>query len=320
MSELPEGYLARHPTLADVGAAQRVLDDLETAECGEPRRHESRLEVDFRDSRIALERDAWLVLAPPGSSVPVAGLGVVWAPHATGEIPSDAYVHPEHRGRGLGGVLLDALLSRAAERGATLPQGVLGELVVWPQPEDEYRTALAERGFAVARHFFEMQIDLGGAAPTPPWPAGIAVASLRPGRDERLLHAADSEAFAEHYMFEASSYEEWHRSHIDRPEFDPALWLVAWDGDEIAGYAAGMISAEGGFVNDLAVRRQWRRRGLGSALLLAELRELAARGARVVRLFVDAQNQSGAAALYERAGMVVARRFVAYGRGVDGAG
>ena len=316
MIELPEGYLARRPTLADAAPAQRLLDDIETAECGEPRRHDNRLVVDFRDPRIDLGRDAWLVLAPQGATAPIAGLAVVWSPHATGEIPSDAYVHPEHRGRGLSGALLDALLSRAAERAATLPPEVQGTLVVWAQPDGEYRAALDERGFAVVRHFFEMRIDLGGALATPVWPSGILVATLRPGRDERLLHAADADAFAEHYMFQERPYEEWRRNHIDVPEFDPALWLVAWDGDEIAGYAAATISGQGGMVDDLAVRRPWRRRGLGSALLLAEFRELATRGARAVRLFVDAQNESGAVALYERAGMVAARRFAAHGRDV----
>jgi len=314
MVELPEGYRWRRPSLADVPAAQRVLDDLETAACGEPRRHENRLESEFRSARLDLERDAWLVLSPPGAAVPAAALGVVWAAHANGEIAADLYVHPEHCGRGLGAALLLAMERRANESSAALPAGVRGTLVVWAEPDDECRPVLEQRGFVVARHFFEMETGLGGARAAPRWPDGIAARPLRPGRDERPLHAADAEAFAEHYMFEAHSYEEWRRSHIDRPDFDPALWLIAWDGDEIAGYAAAMVCDDGGSVADLAVRRPWRRRGLGLALLLAEFRALAARGATVARLFVDAQNETGAVALYERAGMAVARRFTAYGK------
>jgi len=320
MIELPQGYRCRRPSLADVPAAQRVLDDLETAASGEPRRHENRLEIEFRDIRLDLERDAWLVMSPPGAAVPVAALAVVWPPHANGEIASDIYVHPEHCGRGLGAALLSAMERRANESSAVLRPGVRGTLVVWSEPEDECRPVLEQRGFVVARHFFEMEIGLGGARPAPRWPEGIAARALRPGRDERPIHAADAEAFAEHYMFEPRSYEEWRQSHIDRPDFDPALWLVAWDGDEIAGYAAAMVSDDGGFVDDLAVRRPWRRRGLGSALLLAEFRALAARGATVARLFVDAQNETGAVALYERAGMAVARRFTAFGKPLPDAG
>ena len=62
-------------------------------------------------------------------------------------------------------------------------------------------------------------------------------------------------------------------------------------------------------VGDLAVRRPWRGRGVGLALLLEEFRALASRGVTVVRLDVDAQNATGAVELYERAGMQVARRF-----------
>ena len=54
MTGLPADYRLRHATLADIPAAQRVLDDAESADCGEPRHHDNRLEVDFREPRIDL--------------------------------------------------------------------------------------------------------------------------------------------------------------------------------------------------------------------------------------------------------------------------
>jgi ribosomal protein S18 acetylase RimI-like enzyme len=154
-----------------------------------------------------------------------------------------------------------------------------------------------------------MRIDLGAALEIPRWPDGITPRRLRVGRDEPQVHAADVEAFAEHHLYEPRSYAEWRLHHIDRPGFDPGLWLIAWDGDEIAGYAAAWVADDGGFVGDLAVRTPWRGRGLGLALLIEEFRALSARGVTVVRLDVDAQNATGAVALYEKAGMRVARRF-----------
>ena len=61
----------------------------------------------------------------------------------------------------------------------------------------------------------------------------------------------------------------------------------------------------GGFVDWLGVRRPWRRRGLGRALLVHAFRELHARGAERVGLGVDAQNATGATRLYESVGMGV---------------
>ena len=59
----------------------------------------------------------------------------------------------------------------------------------------------------------------------------------------------------------------------------------------------------------MAVRRPWRGRGVGHALLLAAFRSLRERGHSVARLYVDAQNVTNAVRVYEAAGMHVARRF-----------
>jgi ribosomal protein S18 acetylase RimI-like enzyme len=63
-----------------------------------------------------------------------------------------------------------------------------------------------------------------------------------------------------------------------------------------------------GWVEVLAVRRPWRRRGLGKALLWESFAALAGEGKRAVGLGVDAENTTGAVALYERVGMRVVRR------------
>ena len=63
-----------------------------------------------------------------------------------------------------------------------------------------------------------------------------------------------------------------------------------------------------GWVGSLAVRRPWRRRGLGEALLRDAFVRFAERGKRSAGLGVDAENTTGAVALYERVGMHVVRR------------
>jgi ribosomal protein S18 acetylase RimI-like enzyme len=100
------------------------------------------------------------------------------------------------------------------------------------------------------------------------------------------------------------------------------LWLLAWDGDEVAGQVWAVARDEGGsaavgLIEDLSVRKPWRGRGLAAALLAEIFRLLGERGCRTTRLFVDVQNATGALSVYERAGMRMERRIEAYARDLD---
>jgi ribosomal protein S18 acetylase RimI-like enzyme len=66
----------------------------------------------------------------------------------------------------------------------------------------------------------------------------------------------------------------------------------------------------GGWVDNVAVRRPWRRRGVAEAMLREVFRRFAARGITPVNLGVDAMSSTGATRLYEKAGMRVVREFV----------
>lgn len=65
-------------------------------------------------------------------------------------------------------------------------------------------------------------------------------------------------------------------------------------------------------MNTLAVRRPWRKRGLGLALLEYGFGMLYGRGDHSIGLGVDLQNLTGATRLYERAGMRVRTRIALY--------
>ena len=94
---------------------------------------------------------------------------------------------------------------------------------------------------------------------------------------------------------------------IERETFDPALWFLAMDGDDVAGVALCPVYPESGWVRQVAARRPWRRRGIALALLRQAFGEFYRRGKREVGLVVDSYNLSGARDLYERAGMHVWR-------------
>ena len=93
----------------------------------------------------------------------------------------------------------------------------------------------------------------------------------------------------------------------------PSLWLVAWDGDQVAGAAINVIHGGAwGETDDLFVRRPWRRRGLGRALLVGSLRLFRARGLTTAGLGVDTENVTGALRLYESVGYRPYQRWASF--------
>jgi ribosomal protein S18 acetylase RimI-like enzyme len=178
---------------------------------------------------------------------------------------------------------------------------------------------LERRGYSPIRFSFEMRIDLDERLPTPALPNGVQLTSLRPG-EERVAYAVSQEAFADHWEFTPHSWEEWSHFMIG-DDFDPELWIVSRDGDEVAGVCLCRSEAIGrpgvGYVRILGVRRPWRRRGLGRALLLEAFRRFGDRGAHAVALGVDGENTTGAVRLYESVGMRVEHRADIYERSLD---
>ena len=95
-------------------------------------------------------------------------------------------------------------------------------------------------------------------------------------------------------------------------DIDPSLWYIAWDGDQIAGFALDRYRNGHGWVGTLGVRRPWRKHGLGLALLYHSFGEFYKRGKQTASLGVDAANPTGATRLYQKAGMHVAAEYVSY--------
>jgi ribosomal protein S18 acetylase RimI-like enzyme len=145
--------------------------------------------------------------------------------------------------------------------------------------------------------------------PDRPLPPGLEIREVRP---EHLpaIWDAEVEAVEDHWGNSEVSDEEY-RNFLDHasPE-ETSLWRVAWDGDQVAGQVRSYIDEEfnqrdgvqRGWVENIVVRRRWRRRGLASALIAASFPLLRARGMTEALLGVDTENTSGALGLYERMG------------------
>jgi ribosomal protein S18 acetylase RimI-like enzyme len=100
--------------------------------------------------------------------------------------------------------------------------------------------------------------------------------------------------------------DEWWKEKQNAPDFDPTLWFLIRDGAEVAAVVRNEPNRrEGGMVAAIGVRRPWRGRGLGRALLLHTFAEFQRRGVNRISLGVDTQNPTGATKLYESVGMRV---------------
>jgi ribosomal protein S18 acetylase RimI-like enzyme len=191
------------------------------------------------------------------------------------------------------------LEQRLAERGATRVQNAA--LVLDTRAHDLLRA----HGYEEIRRFWHMRIELEEEPPAPAWPDGLSVSRFDPA-DEVAFHEAYEAAFADHWQHEPQSLAEWRRNSIERDDFSPELWAVVRDGDQIvAGTILRPERLGVAWLARLFTRREWRRRGVGEALLYDAFGAFWRLGKTTVGLGVDAQSDTGAQRLYERVGMHV---------------
>jgi mycothiol synthase len=198
---------------------------------------------------------------------------------------------------------------RARELGRSGVRAIVAE-------RDEATRSLAKsRGYRPIRYSFRMLIEHESEPSPPVFPDGLDLRVMRPG-EERDVHAAFNDAFADSWEFHPTSFESFCKWNLERDGSRPDLWWLATDGEEIAGLCINRMSDDGdpehGYVHLLGVRRPWRRHGLGEALLRHSFGDFWRRGTRRVSLDVDAENPTGALRLYERVGMHQVRRTDTY--------
>lgn len=288
---------SRTPSAADAEAVAALLTRVALADGDSP--------VDAAEIRLwltspSLDPSDFQLFELDGEPVAYAD---VYVPGGQSEKAwADVRTVVEHRSGPVEEAALAWAEARAARHGV---RRVLTQSV----PGAGHEKLLEARGYGPVRHSFTMAIDLAEAPDAPAWPDGIVVRRFEPG-EERAVHAAADEAFADHWEHTPAPFEHWLHHMTERDGYDPSLWFVALDGGELAGVCLCRIrDGERGWCDTLAVRRPWRRRGLGSALLLHAFAEFRSRGLARAGLGVDGENTTGAVALYERLGMRVARRY-----------
>ena len=239
----------------------------------------------------------------PGGTGPT-GYAQVDAAGASAELA----VHPDHRRRGLGRALLDAVSAHAP--------GV----AIWAHGDLPGARALAAAaGMERVRELLQMAVDLTewrrgrAGAPSGGGTPGAAVAgaagatpevrTFRVGADEEAWVRLNARAFADHPEQGRMSVADM-RAREAEDWFDPTLlWLVpAPDSQLLASMWVKVVPGEdSGEIYALGVDPAAQGRGLGSALTVRALDEMSRRGLRSATLYVEGDN-TAARRTYEREG------------------
>ena len=174
-------------------------------------------------------------------------------------------------------------------------------------------------GYEPIRYFYGMVRPNLDPIPDAPMPDGL---EIREVRDEHLRPIFDAmvEATRDHWGWREPTENDFELFVTEPLEADRSLWRIAWDGDEVAGQVRAFINHEEndrfgqkrGWVENILVRRPWRRRGLARALINSSFEGLREHGMTEAALGVDVDNPSGALGLYESVGFVVDSRETVY--------
>lgn len=320
MTELKDGFTTRPATLEDVDALVDLLNEY--------------WEVLTGVVKFTID-DMKHILSTPGFDME-SSLQVVLSPQeeiiACGLVTdlSNPPIHPNVYGcvrqgfeaQGLGTFVINWAEKRAHQAIERCPDHARVSMYLQTAPSHEATVHLLEQqSLTPVRYSWIMMKDLDETPPQPKWPEGIQIQTFADFNQLETIIKAVDEAFEDHwgYVDRSGDMERMKRlrHQIENDEdFDPSLWILAMDGEEIAGLSLCDpklgTDRETGMVDVLGVRRPWRRKGLGLALLHHTFCEFLKRGYKRVALGVDTQNLSGATRLYKKAGMEVAREFVVY--------
>jgi GNAT superfamily N-acetyltransferase len=304
------------------------LNAVDVVDLGRPDTSAEDVESDWGQEGFDLWRDAWVAVDAGGE---IVGYAYVGDQFRTGEIEADVQVLPSDEAAGstvapatagetaVGTArrLLDLVERRAsqlaAERGYERPRLDLFAVA----SNRAKRRLLEEGGYEVRRRVLRMAVGLSDAPPPLAAPPGVDLRAFRLGRDEHTMRAVMDEAFEDHFRQSEEPFEAWRARLLDHADFDPDLWFIAWEGQTPVAGIIAYDHGDLGWVKGLGTLRSWRGRGVGSALLSLVFAELRRRGQNRVELGVDADAETGALSVYERAGMHVALEYLLYERELE---
>jgi GNAT superfamily N-acetyltransferase len=238
-------------------------------------------------------------------------------------------IHPAWRSDTLGNEILQWSEQRMREVGRE--RNVPLKLLTYCRNDRFDRLILLEKqGFTIERSFLTMACSLNQPIPSPSLPSGLTLQPLSHlplcaiAFCDRELNAwveLFNESFIDHWNHHDLTVETARHWLFDNPHCKPELNLIAIAPDgTFAALCVGYINQEEnahtgrneGWIKLLGTRRGFRKRGLGRAMLLAQMRQFKAAGVEQVKLGVDAQSLTSATRLYQSVGFQPIKTWLSY--------
>lgn len=225
------------------------------------------------------------------------------------------FLLPQWRGRGIGTAMLDwaqqrirAIAAQEQSDGrATFATNV-------SSTEYEADRLIRNAHYHDVRRLSDMLVTPDPHIVAQSLPAGVDQRAVVPAH-YRAIYQAMKDAYAEIWTSTPESdadYTDFLAENVQQPSFDPTLWHIAWNGDQVVGLVISRISGEVGHIAEVEVRRVWQRRGIARSLLQSALSTFNERGITEVRLYTDAANGQGARSLYESLGFREVKQHIFY--------
>lgn len=279
----------------DLSALVALLRACDLVDIGSEETTEDDVLWPWRKPGIDRERDTFVV---ESGGAPV-GYGFVL------EGESDAWVHPEHRGHGIGSALLSAIETRAAEQGS--PDGMLRQNVT--SLDHSGQELLKRHGYDESHHYARMELSLDEAPAIPPVPDGYEISNFEEGMEREVYetYAASWAQYAPEWRDEG--FESW-LTVTEEGDFERDLWFIVRRAGKPVAYGQNIAYPNIGWVQMVGTIPEERGSGLGQLLLSHALDAFYRRGLRRAGLTVSSRNLPAARRLYERNGFRETLRYI----------
>lgn len=300
-------------TAEDLKDVSTLLTSVEATDQPSERHSLEELEEDFGSQTYDLGRDCLLARDRAGEVVAIARAICTDSDVAVRRALLAGAVRPDRRGEGIGRVVMawQVAHARAWFNEHQRPEHETLRLSVFADSQAQAEHRLAERfGLAKARFFAELTLRLPDEAIEPPEVPGIELRPWRVASPESTL-AVRNAAFRDHW------------GSVDRPltgwleqqratSFRPDWSFVAVDptSDEVVAFLMSSAYEQdwepqgytSGYVDLLGTLRDYRGRGIASALITAAMRAFQQAGMDAAEIGVDSESETGAFDLYTSMG------------------